>query len=103
MKTIASVATQGRPGSAYKTWITAYHLYYSQDGELWTPYSESGDSEHSEVSPEVCFAACIFTRRHAEICISRHLHWPAIVNHGHDLNENRDKISFSSAFKPRFP
>ena len=48
MKTIGTVGMQGR-GSWYY-WITAYHLYYSEDGEIWTPYTESGDQEHSNVS-----------------------------------------------------
>ncbi|KAK3698442.1 hypothetical protein QZH41_010011 [Actinostola sp. cb2023] len=42
---ITKVATQGR-GNWYN-WITAYHLYYSQDGQRWTGYSESGDIRHS--------------------------------------------------------
>ena len=81
MKTIASIATQGRPISAAKLWITAYYLYYSQDGDIWTPYSESGDSEHSEVSTEVCVAAFTYQTRHHR--------WPVIVNHGH---KNRWKL-----------
>ena len=47
MKTIGSVAMQGR-GIRY--WTTAYYLYYSADGAIWTPYTESGDQKHSNVS-----------------------------------------------------
>lgn len=48
MKTITSVATQG----AYSTnnWVTGYYLYYSADGQRWTPLTENIDSIRPNVS-----------------------------------------------------
>lgn len=45
---ITKVAVQGR-GNWYD-WVTGYFLLYSQDGQHWIGYSESGDSAHSNVS-----------------------------------------------------
>ncbi|KXJ06666.1 Disintegrin and metalloproteinase domain-containing protein 23, partial [Exaiptasia diaphana] len=43
---ITRVATQGR-GTWWYDWVTGYYLSYSQDGQRWTGYSESGDKNHS--------------------------------------------------------
>ena len=47
MKTVNKVMIQGR--SSWYEWITGFHLYYSDDGQRWTGYSESGDKTHSNV------------------------------------------------------
>ncbi|XP_031572100.1 uncharacterized protein LOC116306186 isoform X2 [Actinia tenebrosa] len=55
---ISKVAIQGR-GNWYN-WVTGYFVYYSQDGQRWTGYSESGDSAHSN---SYCFTGkCAETR-----------------------------------------
>jgi len=45
VKTVNKILVQGR-GNWYD-WVTGFHLYYSDDGQRWTGYSESGDKDHS--------------------------------------------------------
>ncbi|XP_048584529.1 uncharacterized protein LOC5514577 [Nematostella vectensis] len=45
MRTVSRIATQGR-GNWYN-WVSAYYLFYSQDGQHWTPYSEQGIHSNS--------------------------------------------------------
>ncbi|KAK3716436.1 hypothetical protein QZH41_016844, partial [Actinostola sp. cb2023] len=47
IQTINKIAIQGR-GSWYY-WVSGFFLWYSQDGQRWTGYTESGDRLHSNV------------------------------------------------------
>ena len=38
--TVTAVATQGRDG--FNAYVKSYRLYYSNDGNSWTAYSEGG-------------------------------------------------------------
>ncbi|PFX13518.1 Disintegrin and metalloproteinase domain-containing protein 9 [Stylophora pistillata] len=44
-RTVNSILIQGR-GNWYD-WVTGFFLFYSDDGQRWTGYSESGDKQHS--------------------------------------------------------
>ena len=51
--TIQQVATQGNPDSAvrnerHKRWVTRFSLEFSQDGNNWTEYLESGELKVKE-------------------------------------------------------
>ena len=53
--TVQQVATQGNPKSAvrnerHKRWVTKFSLEFSQDGEKWTEYQESGELKVNEKS-----------------------------------------------------
>jgi hypothetical protein len=55
-QTINKIGTQGPTNR--NDWVTGYFLEYSQDGQRWTEYSESGDNVNSNVSTIVgihCF------------------------------------------------
>ncbi|RMX54469.1 hypothetical protein pdam_00013189 [Pocillopora damicornis] len=45
LRTVNKILIQGR-GNWYD-WVTGFFLYYSDDGQRWTGYSESGDKQHS--------------------------------------------------------
>jgi len=50
VKTVNKILIQGR-GNWYD-WVTGFFLYYSDDGQRWTGYTESGDKGHSN---SVCY------------------------------------------------
>ncbi|XP_066014989.1 uncharacterized protein [Pocillopora verrucosa] len=45
LRTVNKILIQGR-GNWYD-WVTGFFLYYSDDGQRWKGYSESGDKQHS--------------------------------------------------------
>ncbi|KAJ7386460.1 metalloendopeptidase [Desmophyllum pertusum] len=45
IKTVSKILIQGR-GTWYN-WVTGFFLQYSDDGQRWTGYTESGDKTHS--------------------------------------------------------
>ncbi|XP_022804380.1 zinc metalloproteinase-disintegrin-like kaouthiagin-like [Stylophora pistillata] len=45
VKTVSKVLIQGR-GTWY-SWVTGFFLHYSDDGQRWATYTESGDKRHS--------------------------------------------------------
>ncbi|XP_074614387.1 uncharacterized protein LOC141874129 [Acropora palmata] len=49
-KTVNEILIQGR--SNWYDWVTGFHLYFSDDGQQWTGYSQSGDKNHSN---SVCY------------------------------------------------
>ncbi|KAL9951076.1 hypothetical protein ACROYT_G043672 [Oculina patagonica] len=50
VKTLNKILIQGR-GNRYD-WVTGFFLYYSDDGQRWTGYTESGDKNHSN---SICY------------------------------------------------
>ncbi|KAK3716433.1 hypothetical protein QZH41_016842, partial [Actinostola sp. cb2023] len=51
MQTINKIAIQGR--GRWNNWVSGFFLLYSQDGQRWTGYTESGDRLHSNVRSNV--------------------------------------------------
>ncbi|RMX44841.1 hypothetical protein pdam_00009262 [Pocillopora damicornis] len=45
IKTVSKVLIQGK--GTWRHWVTGFFLHYSDDGQRWASYSESGDKQHS--------------------------------------------------------
>ncbi|KAJ7351655.1 hypothetical protein OS493_036205 [Desmophyllum pertusum] len=45
VKTVNKIMIQGRGN--WNNWVTGFFLYYSDDGQRWTGYTESGEKNHS--------------------------------------------------------
>ena len=56
--TVQQIATQGNPASAvrherHKRWVEKFSLEFSEDGENWSEYQESGELKVNEESNTV--------------------------------------------------
>lgn len=45
IKAVSKVLIQGK--GTWRHWVTGFFLHYSDDGQRWASYSESGDKQHS--------------------------------------------------------